>query len=212
MHHGLVILNIEIRRIDISTSSAEIAIERQRLVEFTRHMQPHILRDAAIVGIEVTVVPLVATLILARLIGPTIVATHGQHVLTFFDIRSQVEATGHHHVLAVAQVLTVEIEVCPLPDALKLDEVFPAGHLLVFEFKMFPIPADSVCQVNNISAESLVAVEGIGQCDLQLSAVIESGCGSIRKVTYVQPPLTIEITLLALHRLRCGQEEEGKHQ
>ena len=109
-------------------------------------------------------------------------------------------------------MLTVEIEVCPLTDALKLDEVFPVGSLLVFEIKMFPIPADSICQVNDISAESLVAIKGIGQCDLPPSAVVESGCGSIREVTYLQPPLTIEITFLALHRLRCGQEEEGKHQ
>jgi hypothetical protein len=71
---------------------------------------------------------------------------------------------------------------------------------------MLPIPADSICQVNDILSESLVAVEGIGQGDLPPSAVVESGCGSIREVTYLQPPLTIEITLLALHRLYCGQK------
>jgi hypothetical protein len=103
-----------------------------------------------------------------------------------------------------------------LTHALKLDEVFVSiFNSSIFQFfnsEMLPIPADSICQVNDILSESLVAVEGIGQGDLPPSAVIESSCGSIKGITYLQPPLTIEITLLALHRLYCGQEEEEKHQ
>ena len=76
---------------------------------------------------------------------------------------------------------------------------------------MLPIPADGVRQIDDVLTESLIAVEGVWQCDLLPTAVIGLGILSLREVTYLQPPLTIEITLLTLHRLRCGQEEEGKH-
>ena len=145
MHHGLVVLDIEIGSIDIGTSSAEVAIERQRLVEFTRHMQPDIFGDAAIVGIEVTVVPLVTALILARLIGPAIVTAHSQHVLSFFYIRCQVESTGHHTIFAIAQVLAVQIEVCPLANTFKLNEILFRFYILTIYFKCLSIPDNGVC-------------------------------------------------------------------
>ena len=63
MNHSLVVRNVEVGRIDIGARGAEVGVERQRLVETARHVQPHVLRYAAIVGIEVLVVPLVAAVV-----------------------------------------------------------------------------------------------------------------------------------------------------
>jgi hypothetical protein len=61
---------------------------------------------------------------LTRAIVPTIVTTHGQHVLTFLDIGRQVKATGHHTILAKAQMMSVQVEVGTLTHALELDKNF----------------------------------------------------------------------------------------
>ena len=85
-------------------------------------MEPHILRNATVVGVKVLVVPLVATVVTARAVRPAIVAAHGQHVVTLLHIRCQVEAASHHPILAEAQVMTVQVEVSPLSNAFELDE------------------------------------------------------------------------------------------
>ena len=65
MNGGLVTRNIEVGCIDIGTCCAQVAIQRQGLVKLTGHVQIHVLGYAAIVGIKVTVVPLVTTVVLA---------------------------------------------------------------------------------------------------------------------------------------------------
>ena len=92
-------------------------------------MQPDILGDTAIVGVEVLVVPLITAVILPRAIRPTVVTAHSQHILSFYYIRCQVEATGHHTVLAEAEMMAVQIEVSPLANTLKLDEEFLISKL-----------------------------------------------------------------------------------
>ena len=58
-------------------------------------MQVDIFGDAAVVGVEVAVVPLIAAVVDARTVLPAVVAAHGDDVLAFFYIRCKVEATGH---------------------------------------------------------------------------------------------------------------------
>ena len=70
MHHGLAVRDVKIRGIDVGARGSQIAIKRQRLVEFARDVQIHILGNAAIVGVEVAVVPLIAALKLPRTVGP----------------------------------------------------------------------------------------------------------------------------------------------
>ena len=122
--HGLAAGYVEVRRIDICARCPKIRIQGKRLIELIRHVQPYVLGDAAIVGIEVAIVPLVSAVVLARSISPAVVTTNSQHILTYYYIRCQVEATSHHSILAVAEVMSVQIEVCPLTYTLKLDEVF----------------------------------------------------------------------------------------
>ena len=101
-------------------------------------MQIYIFGYSAVVGVEVPVVPLVTAVMSARTVCPAVVTAHRHHVLTCFYIRCQVESAGHHTVLAVSEVLSVEIEVGPLTYALKLDEYFFVGH--VGHFKSLAVP------------------------------------------------------------------------
>lgn len=97
-------------------------------------------------------------------------------------------------------MLPVQIEVSPLADALKLHEIFPLVDLLLFQEEMFPIPTHGIRQVNDILAESLVAVKGIGQRHLLPSAVIITRRRSILDVAYSQAPSAIEVQFLPLLR------------
>ena len=114
--------DIEVGGIDIGASSAKVGIEGQGLIELTRHMEPYILRQAAVVGIEVAVVPLVATVEHTVAVGPAVVAAHGQHILTLLDVRCQVEAEGHHAIVAETHLLAVQPHVSALPCSLELNE------------------------------------------------------------------------------------------
>ena len=62
-------------------------------------MQIDILGQTAIVRVKVLVVPLVAAVARAVAVSPRIVAAHSYHVLTFTNVRRQVEAEGHHAIV-----------------------------------------------------------------------------------------------------------------
>ena len=109
----------------------------------------------------------------ARAVLPRVIAADSEHVLTFFDIRRQVEAAGHDAVLGESQVVTVQIEVGPLTHALELDKELTAFGLV--DIEGLTIPADGVGQVDDVFLESLVAVEGIGQRDALPLGVIVVG-------------------------------------
>ena len=128
VYGGLSSLDVEVSGIDVCARCPKVGVEWESLVEFVCNMQKDILRNASVVGVEVAVVPLVTAVVLARTIGPRVVASYGQHVVAFFDVRSQVKSTSHHAILAHAQMMPVEVEVCPLPHAFELDE-----NLLVIE-------------------------------------------------------------------------------
>ena len=65
MNGSLVLVNVEIGSIDVGTSGAEMAIQGQGLLQLIGNMQEHVLGYAAIVGVEVAVVPLISTIVLA---------------------------------------------------------------------------------------------------------------------------------------------------
>ena len=125
-------------------------------------MQTHVLGDAAVVGIEVLVVPLVATVVRPGTIGPTVVATYRQHVLTHLCERGQVHAESHHAVLAEAQGMSVQIDIGGLSYSLELHKDL-ALHLVGRERKPLSVPTDSIGQIDDILAERLVPIKGIRQ-------------------------------------------------
>ena len=91
--------DVEVRAIDISSSSSEVAVQRQSLIYGTRYMQPHILWYTTIVGIEVLIVPLIAAIGSTLSICPTVVYTNSHHIFTFYYIRCKVVAACHNTIL-----------------------------------------------------------------------------------------------------------------
>ena len=120
VYHSLMARDVEIRGIYIRTRSTQIGIQRQSLMKQVGDVQIHILRNTAIVSVEVTVVPLIAAVMYTRAILPVIVAAHGNHVIALSYEGSEVETTSHHAVFAEAEVMPVEIEVGPLAHSFKL--------------------------------------------------------------------------------------------
>ena len=122
MYGGLAGRDVEVGGIDIRARSTKVAVERQRLIELVRDVQEHVLRQTAVVGVEVLVVPLVAAVQRAIAILPRVVAAHGDGVLACLHKRCQVEAEGHHAVVTEAHFLAVHPHVGTLTGTLELDE------------------------------------------------------------------------------------------
>ena len=199
--------------IDVGTRCAQVRIQGQGLIQLPRHVQIHVLRNATIVGVKVTVVPLVAAVVLARTVVPAVVATHGQHILALLDKWRQVEATGHHAVLAHAEALTVQVEVCPLTDTLELDEYLRRLRSDVSrKRKALTIPADGIGQVNNVFLECFLPVKGIGKRHRQPVAIVEVSLGSLLKVANFQAPFSIEVQLCSFNGMSRGtQQQHASH-
>ena len=127
MNYGFVTGNVKIRSIDIGACRAEVRINGQCLIELAGDVQPYVLRQTAIVGIEVAVVPLIAAIELAVAVSPAVIAAHGKHVLALPDIRRQVEAEGHYPIVREAEVMPVEPDIGTLTCTLKLHEDLTAN-------------------------------------------------------------------------------------
>ena len=205
MYHSLASSHVEVGGIDIRARRAKVGIERQCLVEFACYVKPYVFGNTAVVGIEVPVVPLVTAVVLARTVGPAVVAAHSHYVVARLHIRCHVKAEGHHAVFAETEVTAIDIDVGTLPDALELDEYF-ALHCLSRKGERLTIPHDGVGQFDNITTESLAAVEGVGQRHTLPVTVVEGGLDSFRHVTDMQAPVGIEVQFLPLCGM-CGRDK-----
>ncbi len=197
MDYGFTARDVEVGGVNISSCSAEVAIKRQSLVEFAGEVQIDVLGQTAVVGIEVAVVPLVSAVEHSVAVGPAVVAAHRDDVVALFDIRSEVEAEGHHAVVGKAHLLAVEPYVGSLPCSFELDEHL-ALHLFLREREVLAIPHDGIGEMDDILAESLIAIEGMGQCDPLPGMVVESGVLGLLEVADLQQPLGIEVDFLSL--------------
>ena len=74
-------LTSNVGRVNINAGRAEVRIERQRLVQLVGDVQADVLVDAAVVGVEVLVVPLEALAGRLFLVVPGVVDAHGDDVL-----------------------------------------------------------------------------------------------------------------------------------
>ena len=99
MNGSLVVSYVEVGGIDIGSRGAEVGIKRKCLIEQSGSVEPHILWNAAVVGVKVLVVPLEGRPRGTLMIVPTVVGTYCQYVLTLNDVRCQVEAKGHDSIL-----------------------------------------------------------------------------------------------------------------
>ena len=120
--HGLATRDVEVGGVDVDARSAEVRVERQRLVEFAGDVQPHVLRQTAVVGVEILVVPLVAAVVYAVTVSPRVVAAHGNDVLARLDKRCDIKAEGHHAIVREPHLLAIHPHVGTLTGTLELDE------------------------------------------------------------------------------------------
>ena len=97
-------------------------------------------------------------------------------------------------------MMTVDIEIGSLTDALELHEDLSLQHVACGN-ELLAVPADGVGQVDDILAESLVAVEGIGQRHPQPLTVVVAGVGGLGEIAHAEAPLAVEIELLSLDGL-----------
>ena len=210
MNHRLASYDVVVGGIDICARRAQIGIERQRLIEFVCYMQINVLRNAAVVSIEVLVVPLITAVVTARTVRPAVVTTHGNHILSFFHIGSQVESECHHTVFTEAQVMPVQIDIRPLTYPLELDEYLTL-HLFLRQQELLSIPTNGIRQINDILAERLITIEGIRQCLLLPTTIIERSFYCLRIIANAQSPVGIEIKFLSLDGIcRQGDEQSKK--
>ena len=161
MDDGLASLYVEIGGVDIRARRAQTAVERQRLVELSREMQIDILGQAAVVGVEVLVVPLVTAVERSVAICPAVVASHCQHVTPCLDRWCEVEAEGHHTIVREAHVLSVQVHVGPLTGTFEFYENLSL-QLLFCECEVLSVPTYGIGEVDDVFLEGLVAVEGVG--------------------------------------------------
>jgi hypothetical protein len=78
--HGGAAGQVEVGRVDVDAGGAESVEERKRLVEFFRDVETDVLGDAAVVGVEVFIVPLVATVGGFFAVVPGVVGADGEDV------------------------------------------------------------------------------------------------------------------------------------
>ena len=205
MDDGLAALYLYVLGIDVDTRRLHVAVEGQCLIEFVRHVQPHVFGQSAVVGIEVAVAPLVFGVGGPFAVVPVVVGAHGHHVVAaIIYIRCQVESHGHGAVFVQAQVVAVQVEVGSLAYTLKFHK-----HLLVFgrlgQAEMLAVPGDSVGQVLDVHFEHLVFVVRPWQGHFLPVGIGVITLFSSLKVAYVQQPLGVEIVLFAVVALGHSQ-------
>ena len=164
-------------------------------------MKKNVFGYSAVVGVEVAVVPLILAVVPSRPVAPVVVASHRNHVLTFFNIWSKVESASHHAVLAEAKRLSVEVEVGTLPHAFKLHKHLIRLHIRHVE--VFPIPHHGVGEIYDVLPVCLVAVEGVRQCYRFPTSVVILVCLCILNVADLHQPSGVEIEFLSFYSHGC---------
>ena len=207
---SLVPGNVEAGGVDVCSRRAEVGVEGQRLVELVGNVQIDILGQSAVVGVEVSVVPLVAAVEHSVAVLPRVVAAHGQHVLALNNKRCEVEAEGHHAVVRESHLLAVEPHVGTLTRTLKLDEHLSL-QLFFGQGERLAIPADGVRQVYDVLSERLVAVESEGQRHLSPPCVVETGLTGFREVAHAETPALVEVKFLPFGSRCCEESRQQRN-
>ena len=87
--------------------------------------------DAAVVGVKISVAPLISRVGRFLVIVPGIIDAHGNHVFSRRRLHEfgDVEAKGHHAVFVAADKFAVEIKLAAVANAFKLEKDFLAGSV-----------------------------------------------------------------------------------
>ena len=117
----------KMRRININARRLEILVKRQRLIDLAGQMQPGVVVQPAVIGIEVAPHPFVAHA--GRLLPVTVAVVHfdrDEIVAVKIHQVGQVQAAGGDAVLEFAGGFSVDPKAAGLFHPFKLQEDFPA--------------------------------------------------------------------------------------
>jgi hypothetical protein len=125
-------------------------------------VQEDVLIDAAIVGVKVSVAPLVRRVRRVLVIVPGVIDAHRDHVLLRTGLHEfcDVETKSHHAVLVPADEVSVEVELATVTYAFEFEKDF-VSVAICRECEMFAIPGHACAQVFDIFAERVVLVPGV---------------------------------------------------
>ena len=151
---GAAPMYIEVAGPHIHPCGPKLRVERQCLVELARHMQPHALADATVVGIEIRVVPVIRGASRLLLVVPVVVRSHRQHVFSWSRLHGigDVEAERHHAVFVSSDKFAVQVNFACLTNALKLQE--DLSRTQRGQTEVLAIPRDADRQIVNADPES----------------------------------------------------------
>ncbi len=134
----------KIRRINIDAGGLEIFVERQCLINLAGEVQPDVVVQAAVIGIERAAHPLILRAGRLFLVIVAVVHLHRDDIFLAAEVHEfgQVEATGGNAIFVFAGELAVDPEAPGLFQAFKFEENFPvpgAGRQL----EMLPVPGNA---------------------------------------------------------------------
>jgi len=142
-----------------------------------RHdVQPYVLVDAAIVGIEVGVVPVERSTGGDLFVFPVVVGTDGENIFSRSgdDGVGDVEAEDGDAVLVAAEKLAVQIDLTSHADAFELEK-----DALTFgvcgDAEVFAVPGDSRGHIVDAHLVGRVLIPGVRERDALPLGVIERG-------------------------------------
>lgn len=98
-HRRAAARDVEVARVNKDAGGAQVRKQGQRLVQRIGDVQAHVLGQAAVVGIEVAIGPLIALAGGLFTVVPAVFGTHRHHVLARDQRGADVEAEGRHPVL-----------------------------------------------------------------------------------------------------------------
>ena len=160
-------------------------------------MQPDILGYTTVIGIKVTVAPLVLGVSSPFFVKPVIIYPNGHHIFpTVLDVGSQVKTYGHGTVFMQTQVLAVDVEIGPLAYTFEFHK-----HLLAFgrcrQAEVLAIPHDGIRQIVDIQFEGFVFIKRTGKGHFFPIGIGIFRFFSLGHIAYIKQPVRIEIILVA---------------
>ena len=125
-------------------------------------MKPHILRNPSIIGIKITVTPLILSISGTFLIIPVIINADCHYILlSIFNIRSQIETYSHRTIFMQADIFTIDIKISSLTNPFKFNKdffVLAIGR----QTEMFTIPHHSIRQLFYTQTKSFIFIKRTG--------------------------------------------------
>ncbi len=143
-------------------------------MHFRQYVQPYILVQAAVVGVEVTAVPLQLAVGISLTVIPGVVGFHLNAVLARLQLVSDVKAESHDTVLAVAHILAVYLHVGSQTTALKLND-YALALRRFGQGEGLAIPHYAVALVGDIDLEGLILIPCVRQGN-SLGAGLHARC------------------------------------